>query len=60
MALQYWQPQIKNLQAAGVSGSRSAGVQVSDAEMNQIVSHHAAQFQGKDRENFIRMAQVYS
>jgi trigger factor len=33
------------------------GVVVSDQEMNQIVSHHAAQFQGKDRENFIRMVQ---
>ena len=34
-----------------------AGVQVSDAEMNNIVSHHAAQFQGQDRDNFIRMVQ---
>ena len=34
-----------------------AGVQISDAEMNNIVSHHAAQFQGQDRDNFIRMVQ---
>jgi trigger factor len=33
------------------------GVEVSDAEMQNIVSHHAAQFQGKDRENFLRMVQ---
>ena len=33
------------------------GVEVSDQEMQNIVSHHAAQFQGKDRENFLRMVQ---
>ena len=33
------------------------GVEVSEQEMQQIVSHHAAQFQGQDRENFLRMVQ---
>lgn len=33
------------------------GVEVTEAEMNQIVGHHAAQFQGQDRENFLRMVQ---
>ena len=32
-------------------------IEVSEAEMNQIVGHHAAQFQGQDRENFLRMVQ---
>ena len=33
------------------------GVEVSEQEMQQIVSHHAGQFQGKDRDNFLRMVQ---
>ncbi|MEO7654674.1 MAG: trigger factor [Sphingomicrobium sp.] len=37
-------------------GAKS-GVQVSDQEMNQIVSHHASQYQGQDRDNFMRMVQ---
>jgi trigger factor len=32
-------------------------IEVSEAEMNQIIGHHAAQFQGQDRENFLRMVQ---
>ena len=31
------------------------GVEVTEAEMQSIVAHHARQFQGKDRENFLRM-----
>src|SRR4029077_18017263 len=33
------------------------GVEVSDQEMNRLVANAAAQYQGKDRENFLRYLQ---
>ena len=35
----------------------AAGVQVSDQEMNRLVANAAAQYQGKDRETFLRYVQ---